>query len=131
MGKRLWATAALICSFHQYGLFAQPADAIIIHKLEAGSVLSQKGANIVRVHAIVKQNYAKIAPVFNSDLTKLGQIIPNLSFIKPSRLSAERQLVYLKVRGLLDGEGILAEIKPDFYSDYESEDLIASYKKRF
>jgi hypothetical protein len=82
----------------------------ILSRLEKGEVVSTKTGSSFFVQAIINQESDKVATAF-SDLTKLPTIFPQVAIARPYVGSDGRQFIYLKLRGLGDGLGILAEVK--------------------
>jgi hypothetical protein len=90
-------------------------DNRILSRLEKGEVISSKTGSSFFVQALVGQTHEKIQAAF-SDLSKLPKIFPQIAFAVPyvgkeNGKDAGRNFLYLKLRGLGDGVGVLMEVK--------------------
>ncbi len=86
------------------------AENKILSRLERGEVVSGKTGASFFVQALVNKEPEKVASAF-VNLSKLPTVFPQIAFARPYIGSDGRQFVYLKLRGVGDGVGILAEVK--------------------
>jgi hypothetical protein len=83
----------------------------IIKRLEAGEVVSAKSGSSFIIQALVDKDPMKVQQVLMSDLSKLPDVFENVAFARTYKDKAGKKLLYLKLRGLGDGLGILMEVK--------------------
>lgn len=91
----------------------QAEDNRILKRLEHGEVISSRTGSSFFVQALTAQTPDKVRAVF-SDLTKLPTVFPQVAFAVPyvgKGKDEGRNFLYLKLRGLGDGVGVLMEVK--------------------
>lgn len=87
------------------------AENRILERLEKGEVISSKTGSSFFVQALVNKEPEKVQAAF-ADLSKLPAVFPQIAFARPYvDKKDERQFVYLKLRGLGDGQSVLMEVK--------------------
>lgn len=118
---------SLVISIAGLGLAANVlADNRILERLEKGEVVSQKTGASFFVQSIVNKEPEKVVASF-LDFKKLSNIFPQVAFSRPYVTQEGRQFLYLKLRGLGDGLGVLMEVKnanPEAFAN--ARELVAS-----
>src|SRR5690606_12647954 len=101
------------------------ANTSVIHQLEQGTVVTTRMGSSFTVEALIEQDPDRVAEAIFENLNKLPEVFSNVAFAKPIQVKeddgTERSLVYLKLRGLGDGLGVLMEVKAGSMGSAESK----------
>ncbi len=112
---------------------AAPGQNRILSRLEANEVLTTKTGSAFVVQGLANKEFEKVA-VALSDLTKLPSVFQQIAFARPYKNKDGRQFLYLKTRGLMDGMGLLMEVRSAEATAFvNARELMVSgeiYKKR-
>lgn len=87
------------------------ADQVIFERLERGETIATTAGTAATLQMVVKKNASDISDVIFKDPQKLSKIFPNIAFARTYKTSDGKNLLYLKLRGLGDGLGVLMEVK--------------------
>ncbi len=99
--------AGVFVGLSSHKLYAQNK---FLENLEAGQVVSSKSGASVLVQSIVNKEAAAVIKAITEDLTKLPKVFPQIAFARAYK-SQNKNLLYLKMRGLGDGTSALVEYK--------------------
>ncbi len=84
----------------------------VLESLERGEVLTNKNGSAILVQALVDKDAAAIKELLEAeDFSGIPSIFENVASIRPFTTSDKKNLVYMKLRGLTDGLGVLMEVK--------------------
>ena len=83
----------------------------VLDRLERGEVISSKSGQAFLLQSIVKKDASAVLKSLTGDLKTLSKVIPQVAFAKPMLTESGKKILYLKLRGLGDGLGILLEVK--------------------
>lgn len=89
--------------------WAAPANSLL-HRLEQGEVLSTKEGSSFVIQTLIQSDPVKVQTAF-SDLTQLPLVFDNMAFTNLYKTKNNQNLIYMKLKGLGDGVGVLMEIK--------------------
>lgn len=87
------------------------ANNTVLDRLERGEVVSSKSGQAFLVQSVLKKDASTVLKSLTGDLKSLGKVIPQIAFAKPMLTESGKKVLYLKLRGLGDGLGILLEVK--------------------
>jgi hypothetical protein len=107
------------------------ASESILERLEKGEVVSSKIGSSFTIQTLIKKDVDEVGSQMFKDVSKFPKILDEVAFArhyitKDVKALDKKHLVYLKVRGLGDGVGILLEVKQggvDSYSNARALDL--------
>lgn len=83
----------------------------VLDRLEAGEVVSSKSGQAFLIQSVLKKDASTVLKSLTGDLKTLSKVVPQVAFAKPMLSDSGKKLLYLKLRGLGDGLGVLLEVK--------------------
>lgn len=87
------------------------ADQVMIDRLESGEIVSTKMGSAFVVQQVIKKRAGAVAEALFKDIRKLPSVFPNIAFVRPYTTQDGKTLLYMKLRGVRDGLGVLMEVK--------------------
>ncbi|MBN8554988.1 MAG: hypothetical protein J0L93_06045 [Deltaproteobacteria bacterium] len=90
----------------------------MLTRLEKGEIVATKAGTSFTIQAVVKKKVADVREVLFKDFTQLPKFFKEVAFVQPYSSTGDVNLLYLKLRGLGDGLGVLMEVKSLETSDY-------------
>jgi hypothetical protein len=92
-----------------FGRVSEVSAHSLIRALESGEILSTTSGNAIAMAGLIQKPYEEVRSYFSGQSMAAG--IAPLAFAKAFQTQDQRNLLYLKLRGLLDGTGLLMEVR--------------------
>lgn len=99
------------CLYAAHSFSTEPQNSIF-QRLEHGEVVAAKTGSSFVLQAVTNADPAKLEAAFH-DLNQLPKVFSQIAFVRAytTNDNPPRHLLYMKLRGLQDGTGVLVEVK--------------------
>lgn len=105
-------------------IHANQASHDILGKLQQGRVSSLSFGENIFSQMLINKLPNEVLEEVESSPEKLKNLVPGLSFVRAFKGAEDRKFIYVKVKGALDGTGLLFEVRSGFDQFFQTADQL-------